>query len=365
VDWRLTAGSLHTGAINTIIAGFLTYLKGSGLPNRLRYYQHEWSIVREYIEQRERDLSCGQAFDVMAEVALIRQMFESVKTDVESSQADRFVGLGQGLRPNQQQGQQSAYPQPVQRLQQQGQQMAFQGKQILTDANQGVRNFHNEVQSSAREVNDLEKGLVSFGKGWFHEKQAEASTAISKAQHGLSDGLTANVAGLKARLEEKMRDIGHLEKELEHQSKAALDEKRADVAGAVQKTIHEAEAIGQEIDSKTRAVLVEGQTSARNVVADSQTRARDTLSQYDHAARGAVQDRSDAARAAIRENELAAQQALARGQAAATEAVSTTADQAAAEIARTEAIARAAAKDYIDRAFDGVSPPSPAAGQGA
>ncbi|KAF1818020.1 uncharacterized protein K489DRAFT_307567, partial [Dissoconium aciculare CBS 342.82] len=74
------------GAINTIIAGFLTYLKGSGLPNRLRYYQHEWSIVREYIEQRERDLSCGQAFDVMAEVALIRQMFESVKTDVESSQ---------------------------------------------------------------------------------------------------------------------------------------------------------------------------------------------------------------------------------------------------------------------------------------
>ncbi|KAL9091585.1 MAG: hypothetical protein Q9159_001323 [Coniocarpon cinnabarinum] len=30
------------GAINTVIAGFLTFLKGSGLPNRLKYYRGEW-----------------------------------------------------------------------------------------------------------------------------------------------------------------------------------------------------------------------------------------------------------------------------------------------------------------------------------
>lgn len=29
------------GGINTVIAGFLTYLKGSGLPGRLQYFQHE------------------------------------------------------------------------------------------------------------------------------------------------------------------------------------------------------------------------------------------------------------------------------------------------------------------------------------
>lgn len=29
------------GAINTIIAGFLTFLKGSGLPGRLKYYGNE------------------------------------------------------------------------------------------------------------------------------------------------------------------------------------------------------------------------------------------------------------------------------------------------------------------------------------
>ena len=34
------------GAINTVIAGFLTYLKGSGLPGRLQYFQHEWYVRR-------------------------------------------------------------------------------------------------------------------------------------------------------------------------------------------------------------------------------------------------------------------------------------------------------------------------------
>ena len=29
------------GGINTVIAGLLTYLKGSGLPGRLQYFQHE------------------------------------------------------------------------------------------------------------------------------------------------------------------------------------------------------------------------------------------------------------------------------------------------------------------------------------
>lgn len=45
------------GAINTVIAGILTFLKGSGLPSRFKYYQTEWKKVREFIEQRERDFS--------------------------------------------------------------------------------------------------------------------------------------------------------------------------------------------------------------------------------------------------------------------------------------------------------------------
>ena len=44
------------GAANTVIAGLLSFTKGQGLPNRLLQYQNTLRKVREYIEQRERDL---------------------------------------------------------------------------------------------------------------------------------------------------------------------------------------------------------------------------------------------------------------------------------------------------------------------
>ncbi|OBT82372.1 hypothetical protein VE02_08751 [Pseudogymnoascus sp. 03VT05] len=78
------AGANHSaitafGAINTVIAGVLTFLKGSGLPNRLKYYHSEWKQVREFMEQRERDLSRpGCDLDV----------------DLEASTPDRFAGFG-------------------------------------------------------------------------------------------------------------------------------------------------------------------------------------------------------------------------------------------------------------------------------
>jgi hypothetical protein len=256
----------------------------------------------------------------MAEVALIRDMFESVKADVESSQADRFVGVNASIRPAA-----SAIPYPPmqqlpgQQILQGGQQLAVQSKQVLSDATHEAQKFRGEVASHGRDINDLEKGLVTFGKGWFSEKQAEASTAIRSASQGISHDLSANVAGLKARLEEKMRDIGHLEKELEQHGKTMVEAKRGELNVAVQSTIRQAEEIGQEIDTKTRAV----ETATKSVV---------------------------------EQREIAAKEALARGQAAAGEAVHQQAEKAAGAIAQSEAIARQAAKEYIDRAFDGVSP---------
>lgn len=37
------------GAINTVFAGILTFLRGSGLPSRLKFYRLEWKRVREFI----------------------------------------------------------------------------------------------------------------------------------------------------------------------------------------------------------------------------------------------------------------------------------------------------------------------------
>jgi hypothetical protein len=84
------------GAINTAIAGFLTYLKGSGLPNRMRYYASEWTKLREYIEQRERDFGEEKCeLKVSDEVTTIEKMYESVRADVDANIPDKFVGVSQ------------------------------------------------------------------------------------------------------------------------------------------------------------------------------------------------------------------------------------------------------------------------------
>ncbi|RDW81634.1 uncharacterized protein DSM5745_05191 [Aspergillus mulundensis] len=76
------------GAINTIVAGVLTYLKGSGLPDRLKHYQNEWRNIREYIEQRERELCLqGCELDVEEEIQIIEQMYEGVKREIEATKS--------------------------------------------------------------------------------------------------------------------------------------------------------------------------------------------------------------------------------------------------------------------------------------
>ena len=88
------------GAMNTIIAGFLAFLKGSGLPNRLKYYHNEWAKVREYIEQRERDFARGHLDDatLREEIIIIKKMYENVRKDVEANQPDSYISMSQAGR---------------------------------------------------------------------------------------------------------------------------------------------------------------------------------------------------------------------------------------------------------------------------
>lgn len=82
------------GAINTVIAGLLTYLKGSGLPNRIRYYENQWKRVREYIEQRERDFSRQDCkLDVNEVVSAIEDMYEQVKADIQTNTPDNYISV--------------------------------------------------------------------------------------------------------------------------------------------------------------------------------------------------------------------------------------------------------------------------------
>jgi hypothetical protein len=90
----LVTGITAFGAINTVIAGLLTYLKGSGLPNRIRYYENEWKRVREFIEQRERDFSRPDCrLDVNEVVSAIEAMYEQVKVDIQTNIPDNYISV--------------------------------------------------------------------------------------------------------------------------------------------------------------------------------------------------------------------------------------------------------------------------------
>ena len=87
------------GAINTVIAGILTFLKGSGLPNREKYFANEWSKLREFIEQREREFGReGCKLEVQEEVNRIEAMYNEVKGDVEANTPDAFTSVTQAKR---------------------------------------------------------------------------------------------------------------------------------------------------------------------------------------------------------------------------------------------------------------------------
>ncbi|KAI4868660.1 hypothetical protein F4820DRAFT_101192 [Hypoxylon rubiginosum] len=87
------------GAINTIIAGLLTFLKGSGLPGRLKYYGNEWKKIREFIEQRERDFSrAGCTLDVFEVVAAVDRMYNNTKQEIEMNTPDNYTSVTGNMR---------------------------------------------------------------------------------------------------------------------------------------------------------------------------------------------------------------------------------------------------------------------------
>jgi hypothetical protein len=80
------------GGINTVIAGLMTYLKGSGFPHRLKYFENEWTKVREFIEQREREFCReGCILSVEEEVNNVMQMYDDVKGDIETNSSEGIL----------------------------------------------------------------------------------------------------------------------------------------------------------------------------------------------------------------------------------------------------------------------------------
>ena len=87
------------GAINTVIAGFLTYLKGSGLPNRPKFFQTQWSELREHIEQRERDFGREDCkLNVDDEVKTVEDMYREIRAEIEANTPDGYTSVMRGKK---------------------------------------------------------------------------------------------------------------------------------------------------------------------------------------------------------------------------------------------------------------------------
>ena len=70
------------GAVSTVIAGMLTYLKGQGLPMRLEQYLHLLRMLKEHIEEVERQLlepDCR--FNVDEEINRAAKMYQGGEAD--------------------------------------------------------------------------------------------------------------------------------------------------------------------------------------------------------------------------------------------------------------------------------------------
>ena len=74
------------GAVNTVVAGLLTYLKGQGLPMRLEQYLHLLRTLREHIEAREREfLEPECLLDVDEEVERVIKMYQEVRQTAQDN----------------------------------------------------------------------------------------------------------------------------------------------------------------------------------------------------------------------------------------------------------------------------------------
>ncbi|MCJ1229561.1 hypothetical protein MMC12_006228 [Toensbergia leucococca] len=83
------------GSVNTVIAGLQTYLKGQGLPNRIRQYQFGLRKLREHIENREREFSDEECkLDVDTVIADVSAMYAAVRQTAEDNTPDTYLPMG-------------------------------------------------------------------------------------------------------------------------------------------------------------------------------------------------------------------------------------------------------------------------------
>ncbi|KAL6857606.1 hypothetical protein ACO1O0_005047 [Amphichorda felina] len=84
------------GAVSTVTASIVAYVKGTGQPQKLKYVENRWRWIREHIEQRERELCLADcSLDVYREVRIVEEMYSAVAMELDADKSDRNTSQGQ------------------------------------------------------------------------------------------------------------------------------------------------------------------------------------------------------------------------------------------------------------------------------
>lgn len=219
------------------------------------------------------------------EVDKVRQMYEMVKADIESNRPDRYVSVGALSKGpiTQTPGPSLTRPQP---------------------------SFSTE----------------SFRKGW-SEKEKEAGVAVNKAQ-GTANNLFSNMAHLKDVLEDKVKELGHMEKEMENQGHKMVDEKKHGIVDQIQSAVKDVANLGKEIEAKAKA-------AASETAAEKERDAELAMSRAAEAARTMTAQQRDDLNSAIAQRQVDAENAIDRGSEAARAGVGQQRDNLSAGVSDT------------------------------
>lgn len=201
------------GAINTVIAGLLTFLKNSGLPNRYEYYEIEWRRIREFIEQRERDFSCpGCKLSLSRTIHEIEEMYKEVQDNVEATLPDRFTPVN---------------PKTA----------AADAKKKAADAKKAAEAKEAEAKEEAGDVSgvDPQDGAQQDGP----QVEPTAPSSPSPQTGGLSDHLQEMESYLASKVQHLFSEIGHRTSLAAKTSERDLEAQEATVTQDGMSEIHE------------------------------------------------------------------------------------------------------------------------------
>ncbi|KAI0852639.1 hypothetical protein F5Y00DRAFT_258489 [Daldinia vernicosa] len=215
------------GAINTIIAGLLTFLKGSGLPARLKYYGNEWKKIREYIEQRERDFSrTGCTLDVYEVVAAIDRMYNHTKQEIEMNTPDSYTSVTRNVRNFRDSSDNIV---DISRMDGLAHKLAANLETKAQDVTNHVRERGGQMQEAA--AREVERHAAYLDRE-VAERRAQAVRAVDESQREISNQ--------KDRIEQAGAQVV---RDVDETQRAAVGEMRAAASAQVQRV---ADKIGQQ-----------------------------------------------------------------------------------------------------------------------